>query len=104
MVAETDQAFVRRQRLLTRLVFAAACFFYPIGGFLMVNSLASNGAFARAAILWLSVLFGGEPVNNVHEVDMALAEWAETLALFGVGAVVVGCVAVLVAAACGALA
>lgn len=100
--AENDEAFVRRQHRLSRLLMCLSVAFYHYGGFLFVNSMANNGPMARYALLVAS-LFGGEPINNIHHGDMALAERIERLLAGVVGVVVVALSGVLIAFLCGAL-
>lgn len=95
--------FVRRQHRLARLLLAAAVATYPFGGFLLVNSMANNGPTARSALLAVSLLGGGSPINNVHEEDAAVAERVEIVALCVVGAGVAPCFAVVIAFLRGAL-
>lgn len=100
--AENDPAFVRRQHRLSRLLLCLFTAFYHLGGFVFVNSMANNGPMARYALLVAS-LFGGEPINNIHHEDMAVAERVENWLAGLVGVVVAALSGVLIAFLCGAL-
>jgi hypothetical protein len=75
--AHLDPEVVRAQKKLGKLVIWFAVATYPVGGFLLLGSVARRGKLASDAMLQLSRWWELPVVGEFHQADVERAAWWE---------------------------